>query len=298
MAENFYTILTNVGKAKIANSTALGTRVNLTTMAVGDSAGAYYNPTETQTTLRGERWRGVISSIKVDSSNPSWIVIEAIIPSSDGGFMVREVGIIDDANELIAVGKYPETYKPVVANGSAKDLYIRFILEVSNTENVSLKVDPSVILATQKDIATVNKSLTDHAAIEASPTVLGHVKVNNTLTSTDSKQALSAVQGKVLNDELVSQKNEIVTMNNDLTSLKSVSKVKLNKDDNGIYTTVELKRADTKLYMRSVLSGGISPKYTTRTETYYGVDGTTVLATKIYTRTYDADEVLVSEVLQ
>ena len=51
MAEQFYTILTNTGKAKIANSVTLGTKVNLTTLKVGDSNGAYYNPSESQTDL-------------------------------------------------------------------------------------------------------------------------------------------------------------------------------------------------------------------------------------------------------
>lgn len=159
MAENFYTILTTVGKAKIANASALGTKINLTTFVVGDSNGIYYNPTEDQTALRKEVWRGNISSIGIDKENPNWIVLETVIPSTDGGFMVREAGILDVEGNLIAVGKYPETYKPVASQGSAKDLYIRMILEVSNASSVTLKIDPSVVLATKKDIEVITSSM-------------------------------------------------------------------------------------------------------------------------------------------
>lgn len=73
---------------------------------------------------------------------------------------------------------------------------------------------------------------------------------------------------------------------------------KSGKDSNGIFTTVEYKRLDGTLYARSVLSGGTSPQYTTRTITYYDSDGTTVLKTDVYNLIYDTDGDLVSEVKQ
>lgn len=73
---------------------------------------------------------------------------------------------------------------------------------------------------------------------------------------------------------------------------------KSGKDNNGIYTIVEYKRTDDTLFARSVLSGGTSPQYTTRTVTYYDTDGTTVLRTDTYTLTYDTDGDLINEVKQ
>lgn len=167
MAENFYTILTNTGKAKIANAQALGTTVNLTHLAAGDGNGAYYNPVETQTALVNEVWRGAISSIDVDTENPNWILIEAVIPTADGGFMVREVGVFDDAGDLIAVGKCPETYKPVLGEGSAKDLYVRMIIEVTNATTVTLRVDPAVVLATKKNVDDAEARAKSYADTQA-----------------------------------------------------------------------------------------------------------------------------------
>jgi hypothetical protein len=72
---------------------------------------------------------------------------------------------------------------------------------------------------------------------------------------------------------------------------------KTNKDANGIFTTVEHRRkSDNTLVRRSVLSGGTSPNYTTRTVTFYAANGTTVTRTDTFTLTYDSDGVLISEV--
>ncbi|WP_313757081.1 phage tail protein [Tissierella sp.] len=162
MAEQFYTILTQLGKAKIANASMLGNKVNFTDFALGDGGGKYYNPTENQIELKNEVWRGKIGQIVVDEKNSNWIIMETIIPADQGGFMIREAGIFDDEGSLLAVGKYPETYKPLITDGGAKDLYIRMILEVANTSIVNLKVDPTVILATKKDIDEVKKEVAEN----------------------------------------------------------------------------------------------------------------------------------------
>ncbi|GAA0124779.1 hypothetical protein UT300019_06810 [Clostridium sp. CTA-19] len=159
MSEQFYTILTKVGKAKIANATALGTKVNFCKFQVGDSNGAYYNPTEEQTELKHKVWQGNINNIRIDDKNPNWVIIEVILPSEIGGFTIREAAILDDEDNVIAVAKYPETYKPQTKDGSSKDILIRTILEVSNANSITLRVDPTVILATKKDIEVLEQKI-------------------------------------------------------------------------------------------------------------------------------------------
>ncbi|MEW6309947.1 MAG: phage tail protein [Pseudomonadota bacterium] len=159
MANEFFTILTATGRNKLANATATATPLNLTQMAVGDGDnGAYYSPTEAQTTLKHEVWRGAINHLAVDANNPNWIVAELVIPDDVGGFYIREVGLFDSAGAMIAVGKFPESYKPTLAAGSNKQLYVRMILEVTNTSAVTLLVDPSVVLATRQ---YVDQKVTD-----------------------------------------------------------------------------------------------------------------------------------------
>lgn len=69
-----------------------------------------------------------------------------------------------------------------------------------------------------------------------------------------------------------------------------------NKDAEGVFTTVEYRRkSDNTLAARSVLSGGTSPQYTTRTVTFYAANGTTVVRTDTFTITYDVDGEWVGE---
>ncbi|NFS93960.1 phage tail protein, partial [Clostridium botulinum] len=124
MAEKFYSILTNIGKAKVANSIGLGTKINFAKMKVGDGGGTYYEPTESQIDLKHTVWEGNINHVTVDEKNPNWIHIEVMIPSTVGGFTIREYGAFDDENNLIGICKCAETYKPVIADGSTKELLL------------------------------------------------------------------------------------------------------------------------------------------------------------------------------
>jgi len=152
LAGNFYTILTITGKSKLSNSVVSGNKLNFKTLKVGDGKGTYYEPSENQTALVNTVWTGNITSISIDENNSNWIVVETVIPASDGGFFIREAGIFDDAGDMIAISKLAETYKPVVSEGSTKDLVIKIVLEVSNTCSVTLKIDPTVMIATKADV--------------------------------------------------------------------------------------------------------------------------------------------------
>ncbi|WP_456489621.1 phage tail protein [Marinobacter nauticus] len=146
----FYTILTEVGQAKLANAVALGQTINITELAVGDGGGSLPTPETSRTTLVNEVRRAAINSIEVDAANSSWVVVEQVLPPEVGGWTIREIGIFDIDGDLIGYENYPETYKPILSEGSSRTQTVRFIMEVSDTASVTLKVDPSVVLATRK----------------------------------------------------------------------------------------------------------------------------------------------------
>ncbi|WP_370557803.1 phage tail protein [Edwardsiella tarda] len=150
MSAKYFAILTNLGAAKMANATALGTKLNLTHMAVGDGGGTLQTPNPAQTALRGERRRAALNMLSVDPNNTSAIIAEQVIPESEGGWWVREIGLYDSDGVLIAVANCPETYKPLLQEGSGRTQTIRMVLTVSSTEAVTLKIDPAVVLATRK----------------------------------------------------------------------------------------------------------------------------------------------------
>ncbi len=164
MAQKYFAYLTTRGEAKLAQATALGIQLKLTQMAVGDGGGTLPTPLPSQTSLINENRRAGLNSLTVDPQNPAQLIAEQIIPENEGGWWIREIGLYDDTGELIAVANCAETYKPILAEGSARTQAIRMVLIVSSTASVALKIDPSVILATRKyvdDTAIVVKVYAD-----------------------------------------------------------------------------------------------------------------------------------------
>ncbi|MCP4102602.1 MAG: phage tail protein [Lentisphaerae bacterium] len=168
---DFYSVLTNIGQAALANAGALGQTINLSHMAVGDGNGSAVTPNETATALVNEVYRGSLNSLSTDSENPNWLIAELVIPTNVGGWTVHEVGLFDSNGNLFAYGNFPETYKPQLSEGASRDLVIRMVLQVSGTANVELKIDPAVVLATRDyaDIVAQVKIAAHEAAINPHP---------------------------------------------------------------------------------------------------------------------------------
>lgn len=159
----YFTILTSVGEAKLANATALGETVKFTELALGDGNGSLPTPTQSQTSLINEVRRKALNSVSVDDDNPNWVTCEQVIPADVGGWTIREVGIYDADGDLIAVGNFPETYKPVLEEGSGRTQTIRVVLQISSTSTVELKIDPSVVLATREYVDKQDKAHLDES---------------------------------------------------------------------------------------------------------------------------------------
>lgn len=150
MTAKYFAILTNQGAARLANAAALGTKLNLTQMAVGDANGTLPTPDPAQTKLINQKRIAPLNLLTVDPANTSQIIAEQIIPENEGGFWIREIGLYDDDGVLIAVANCPETYKPQLQEGSGRTQTIRMMLIVSSTSAITLKIDPSVVLATRQ----------------------------------------------------------------------------------------------------------------------------------------------------
>ncbi|HHR5849213.1 TPA: phage tail protein [Providencia alcalifaciens] len=146
----YFALLTTYGEKVLAEATALGTKIELTHMSVGDGGGSLPAPDTKQTKLINERRKAAINTLFIDPLNPNQIIVEQVIPENEGGWWIREIGLFDKSGMLVAVANAPETYKPTMAEGSGRTQTIRMILIVSHTETVTLKIDPTVVLATRK----------------------------------------------------------------------------------------------------------------------------------------------------
>ncbi|HHO9833385.1 TPA: phage tail protein, partial [Escherichia coli] len=124
--------------------------LKITHMAVGDGGGTLPTPDAKQTALVNEKRRAALNMLYIDPQNSSQIIAEQVIPENEGGWWIREVGLFDESGALIAVGNCPESYKPQLAEGSGRTQTVRMVLITSSTDNITLKIDPAVVLATRK----------------------------------------------------------------------------------------------------------------------------------------------------
>ena len=154
MAE-YYCIVTDTGLAKLAACTTNGGHLQLTQMAVGDAGGVAYDPTAAATALVHEVYRGDLHNVVIDPDNPNWVLCEMVLPPGVGGWYIRETGLYDVYGDLIAIGKYPDTYKPVLNDGTSVELCIRMVIEVTNADTVQLLVDPDIVMASQSFVLNV-----------------------------------------------------------------------------------------------------------------------------------------------
>ncbi|MGH8385494.1 MAG: phage tail protein [Pseudomonas sp.] len=146
----FFAILTAVGEAKQANADALGIPWKLTHLGVGDANGTDPIPDRLQTRLLNERRRAPLNQLKIDPANPAVLIAEQVIPADVGGWWVREIGLYDEAGDLVAIANCAPSFKPVLSQGSGRTQIVRMNFIVSSVGNVVLKIDPSVVLATRE----------------------------------------------------------------------------------------------------------------------------------------------------
>jgi len=152
----FFAILTNVGMAKQANADALGIAWKITDMGIGDGNPAGVAdppnpiPSASQTKLLNEWRRKPLNQLRVDPVNPAVIIAEQIIPADEGGKWIREIGLYDADGDLVAVANCAPSFKPLLSQGSGRTQVVRMNFVVSSTGNITLKIDPAVVLATRE----------------------------------------------------------------------------------------------------------------------------------------------------
>ena len=142
--KKYRTILTKIGREKIAAAALNGTKVDITTAVVTDGGGLPFKPDETLTELPHEVWRGAIADKSINAASANMIDVRIYLDGSAGGFTVRGVGLLDSAGDLIAVGNLPDTEKAVVIDGAASTLTLVIHIVVSNVDVVEFRLDPSV----------------------------------------------------------------------------------------------------------------------------------------------------------
>ena len=143
-----YTLLTANGINKLLKTASNGSKIILKEVVVSDFDGEL---SESITTIPNEKYRGAINAITINESDSNILDVDAIIPPDVGGFYIKTAGIFCDDGSLFAVARLADTYKPLLSEGSSKDITLSFRLQIANAnDSIVLKVDNNVVLATRK----------------------------------------------------------------------------------------------------------------------------------------------------
>ncbi|WP_272675068.1 MULTISPECIES: phage tail protein [unclassified Providencia] len=261
----YFALLTTYGEKVLAEATALGTKIELTHMAVGDGGGTLPAPDTKQTKLINEKRRAAINTLFIDSVNTNQVIAEQVIPENEGGWWIREIGLFDKSGLLVAVANCPETYKPMLAEGSGRTQTIRMILIVSHTEAVTLKVDPAIVLATRGYVDdSVKTAIEAHVKSrnhpDATTSAKGFVLLADTL-SEDNTKAVTPKLATEINQRAVNAQKSADTANTAATNANNnangrvpstrkvnnkplTADINLTASDVGAYTKAE---TDTKV---------------------------------------------------
>jgi phage-related tail fiber protein len=121
-------------------------------MGVGDGNGNPITPLETMTELVNEVYRIPINTIYVDKLDVGHIIAEMVIPSNEGGWTVREVGLFDVDGNLFAVGSLPESVKPATGEGAGAEITVRMhlVMSAAQADSIEIKIDTTVVLSTRQ----------------------------------------------------------------------------------------------------------------------------------------------------
>lgn len=239
MTAQYFTVLTNYGTQAFAKALATNQPLRLSSFAVGDGNGQAVTPTADRTALVKETHRANVSAVSLDPRNNKQIIIELTIPEDVGGFYIREMGVFDSTNKLVAYANAPESFKPTLESGSGKVQVLRMILKVSNSQAVTLSIDNSVIFVTRQQLnpkkitsQTTNgfdESGHTHEIEKADTTKAGIVQLTDDTGLDSDKLGLSARAGKKLS-QLISTVQ--LALGNYIPNSKKSNSVTSNSNDN------------------------------------------------------------------
>ena len=252
MTAQYFTVLTNYGTQAFAKALATNQPLRLSSFAVGDGNGQAVTPTADRTALVKETHRANVSAVSLDPRNNKQIIIELTIPEDVGGFYIREMGVFDSTNKLVAYANAPESFKPTLESGSGKVQVLRMILKVSNSQAVTLSIDNSVIFVTRQQFnpKKITSSTTNgfdesghtHEIEKADTTKAGIVQLTDDTGLDSDKLGLSARAGKKL-AQLISTVQ--LALGNYIPNNKKLNSVTSTSNDN-VATSSAVKTAYDK----------------------------------------------------
>ncbi|HIC0113382.1 TPA: phage tail protein [Klebsiella pneumoniae] len=194
--KKFYSLITTAGLERLAGAAVSGEPVGFALMAVGDGNGQLPAPYREQSGLVSEVYRSALNGLKITDAAANVIEAEMLIPPQVGGFTMREAALYDKDGVCLAVANMPETYKPLLAEGSGRFSVIRIQLAVASTADVQLLNDPGVVVATVEDVIKVGSETRDYTDNQLSE----HAKSRNHPDATLEEKGFTRLSNAINSD--------------------------------------------------------------------------------------------------
>ncbi|GJC04139.1 phage tail protein [Aeromonas hydrophila] len=215
MTQTYFTVLTTIGAAKLANLAATSRALNLTQFAVGTGGGDSYAPTAEQlrqaTKLIDETFRGPIAVLEQDANLPSQYYMEGYVPLDVGPFIVREAGWFDADGDMIFATRYPPVEKTIPAQGAQVDLPLGTYVSIHQVDGgqIQILVDPSKVLASRQFVESLANAIPVAGQLKAATARTYRFMAAGELTLPDTGTVRVVVDHVVTSDVLclVKEKN-------------------------------------------------------------------------------------------
>ncbi|PLN99927.1 phage tail protein [Klebsiella michiganensis] len=159
--KKYLAVLTPAGEMKLAAAALNNEPVGFSVMAVGDGNGETPDP-QGMSDLVNERYRAPLNRLVIADQGANVIRAEMVMLPQVGGFWLREAAVYDEQGVCLAIASLPPSYKPQLVEGSGRLHSVNLWLTVSNTADVELKADPSVILATVEEVNKAKAEAKDY----------------------------------------------------------------------------------------------------------------------------------------
>lgn len=148
----YFSVVTDVGEAAMTKAIHDGVKVDAVYYAVGDGGGLPCIPTTDMTALKNEVWRGDIINYEVSSQSPNVIRVDTLVPSDAGGFTMREMGIFDTQNRLIAIANMADVVKVRSTDGMQTEIALSMSIALTNKKALNFKIDTNLVYVSKKDL--------------------------------------------------------------------------------------------------------------------------------------------------
>lgn len=159
-----YAVLTDRGAELEAAALATGVPVTLSQFCIGDANGQEeVTPDPARTALIHEVYRGDITGA---TNQDNQVTFTLDVPTTTGGYTIREVGILTDKGELYSVARSPNILKPTESNGAVISITYKYTLAVSSTSTITVVVYNDYLTpdAADKKYLQIDKNLSEIAA--------------------------------------------------------------------------------------------------------------------------------------